>query len=241
MSNEPINLDDGTLDAFRALGGAEDDARWQFGALLSQNVDAYKEEVGGKVKPAVIRANTARMRQQAASAAGIDRSAASDRENVSRFYAGTESEYPTFSWSQFRALKSAKSQWRELADLVQIQSQKFGGVMATPAVIRIFSKALKGELLTTLVQRLEAVQEAAGAELTPKDISDVWKSLGVSDIPDWQEALGRLRDNSDAIYRMDDLPQKVKDLLSEFGNNLSDVLNSMEKGDDSTTTNPIGH
>jgi hypothetical protein len=219
---EQINLSDERIEHYAALIDGTDERRWLFGAELASDVDALKAELKGKLSKAELRSAIGRIRAQAGGSK-IDRSTASDWENVARFYAGAETEYP-FSWSQYRALKSARAQWRELAEVITFQSQKFGGIMASPAVIRIFGKALKGDLLATLLARLEAAQEAAGAELTASDISDVWKALGVSDVPEWQVELGKLRDRADAVRVMQGVPQGVVDVLCELGDKLSEAL-----------------
>lgn len=226
MYTTQINLSDERIAHYEELLDGTGKRQWRFGYDLASDVDAVNAELKGKVGKSKLRAAVARIRAQAGGTK-IDRSTASNWENVARFYNGAESEYD-FSWSQYAALKAVKEQWRELAEVVLFQSQKFGGVMASPAVIRIFGKALKGEKLTTLLRRLEAVQEAEGAELTAKDISEVWKALGVSDVPEWQVELGKLRDRADAVYKMEGLPQKAVDLLAKLGDDLSDVLNGEE-------------
>lgn len=238
MNNEQINLSDKDIQLFASFGGAEDSAHWAFGYLLSQNVDAVKDELKGKIKPAELRSVIASLRQQAASAAGIDRSAASDRENVSRFYEGTESEYDMFSWSQFRALKSAKKQWRELADLLIVQKEKFGFVIASPACIRVFAKALNGELLEVLLDKLE-FELGAQCNLTPADISRIWREMGASDVPEWQVELGKLRDRVDAVREMGGVPQGVKDVLCELGDKLSEALSEGEAEPESEASNDL--
>jgi hypothetical protein len=230
MNDTQIKLDDNTINEFERLLGTDDLSQLQFGVLLSQKIDEFKNAMKG-AKKSEIRAAVADITRQA-TCGKITRSTASDRLNLVRFYEGHEDEWERWSYAQLRSLKSiGKDAWQDLRDLVTIQAIKFGGSVATPEAIRILGKATKGGILEALLDKLEFEFEAYG-ELTPQRITEIWKELGVSDVPDWQEALGRLRDNSDAAYKMDGVPQAVKDILARFGDDLSEALAEKEAGDD---------
>jgi hypothetical protein len=227
MNDAQIMLDTATIDEFERLLGIDDLSQLQFGVLLSQKIDELKKAMKG-AKKSEIRSAIASITRQS-TCGKITRSTASDRLNVVRFYEGHEDEWERWSYPQLRSLKSVgKEAWQDLRDLITIQAIKFGGSIATPEAIRILGKAVKGGIINTLLDKLEFEFEAYG-ELTQQRITEIWRECGVSDVPDWQVELGRLRDRVDAVRVMDGVPQAVVDVLAELGDDLSEALGEEAK------------
>lgn len=111
-TKDPPPLPDEIIETLRQLQGDAERHQWGVGDFLVGVVDELSAvyEIAG-----VRRARTWLVRHMA-NRIGADESTLRDRECVARFFPEeVRGAYP-FSWSQWRAIKSAGDNWKEYAD-----------------------------------------------------------------------------------------------------------------------------
>ena len=109
MTQQPIQLPDSIIEDIRQLQGTAEGYQFLIGDYLADVCDEFTTVYPGDRH---VRANIIRY---IANRIGCDASTLRDRESVARFVTkDMRSEYP-FSWSQWRAIKSAGPEWEKYA------------------------------------------------------------------------------------------------------------------------------
>lgn len=110
MSNPPP-LPDEIIEHLRQLQGDAEKGQWLVGDFLVGVVDELAEIYE---RAGVRKARTWLVRHMA-NRIGVDETTLRDRECVARFFPQEARDKYPFSWSQWRALKSAGDKWEEYA------------------------------------------------------------------------------------------------------------------------------
>lgn len=157
-----LPIPDEIIERLRQLQGDAESHQWRVGDFLVEIVD----ELEGVYSQAGVHHARAWMFRHMANRIGADAGTLRDRECVARFYPeAVRQEYP-FSYSQFRALKSAGDRWREYADwaaenlpapcaLIRAKIKNNGHLENTPAWKHKWDRAM--ELIQDVSQDAEAI------------------------------------------------------------------------------------
>jgi hypothetical protein len=179
-------LPDEVIETARQLIDEQDGRQWELGDYLNEVVGEFEVHFAAQFdrRGAELAARRARTEiiRQIAGRTGADTSTLRDRQCMAAFYpAAVRAEYP-FSWSQWRALKSAGDEWRRYADWAAdnlpapaalIRAKIRGGGHLAPAWEGRWERA---KILLELLEQDEGAPEAlrgaawrALAELTHAD------------------------------------------------------------------------